>query len=90
MSVQASSGEFRWFVLEKRTPYEACVEPYQHVAPRGATGSPASTRVFIFSEFAILLLEKLSANWGLRIHQIGETLQVAVFDLDRNPVLWRR
>ena len=41
--------KFRWFVLEKRTPYEACVEPYQHVAPRGATSSRASTRVFIFS-----------------------------------------
>ena len=37
------------FVLEKDTPYEACVEPYQHVAPRGATGSRAFTRVFIFS-----------------------------------------
>jgi hypothetical protein len=41
--------KFRWFVLEKRTPYEACVEPYQHAAPRGATSSRASTRVFIFS-----------------------------------------
>ena len=41
--------QFMWFVLEKRTPYEACVEPYQHVAPRGATSSRASTRVFIFS-----------------------------------------
>ena len=41
--------KFMWFVLEKGTPYEACVEPYQHVAPRGATSSRASTRVFIFS-----------------------------------------
>jgi len=41
--------KFMWFVLEKGTPYEACVEPYQHVAPRGATGSRAFTRVFIFS-----------------------------------------
>ena len=49
VSVQASFMKFRWFVLEKRTPYEACVEPYQHVAPRGATGSRAFTRVFIFS-----------------------------------------
>ena len=41
--------KFMWFVLEKGTPYEACVEPYQHVAPRVATSSRASTRVFIFS-----------------------------------------
>ena len=38
--------QFMWFVLEKRTPYEACVEPYQHVTQRGATSSRASTRVY--------------------------------------------
>ena len=54
--VCVSSGEFRWFVLEKRTPYEACVEPYQHVAPRGATSSRASTRVFIFGVSPALFL----------------------------------
>ena len=33
----------------RRTHRTKCVEPYQHVAPRGATSSRASTRVFIFS-----------------------------------------
>ena len=39
-------ASFSQFVLEKRTPYEACVEPYQHVTQRGATSSRASTRVY--------------------------------------------